>query len=130
MRQFIKIQLLKVKQNKLKATAYSLLFAFISLVVAIFLSNNFILNKSSAYLFDTPISIPTNNVGLVLGTSQALSNGNPNLYFTHRINAAAQLYHTGKVKHLLVSGDNHIKITMSLNKCALPLLPKGCLIVA
>lgn len=125
MRQFIQFQLLKVKQNKLKTAVYALLFAFISLAVAIFFSNNFILNKSSAYLFDAPNSIPTNNVGLVLGTSNAMSNGTPNLYFTYRINAAAQLFHAGKVKHLLVSGDNHIKNYNEPEQMRLALIAKG-----
>jgi SanA protein len=50
--------------------------------------------------------LPHNHVGLVLGTSERTSKGWPNLYFQHRIAAAAQLYHAGKVDHLLVSGDN------------------------
>src|SRR5438045_5840311 len=35
--------------------------------------------------------------------------GRPNLHFNQRINAAVELYQSGKVRHLLVSGDNHIK---------------------
>jgi SanA protein len=45
-------------------------------------------------------------VGLVLGTSPKLKNGNPNLYFTYRIDAAVKLYNSQKVKYLLLSGDN------------------------
>ena len=46
-----------------------------------------------------------NEVGLLLGTSK-YANGRLNLYFVHRINAAAELYRAGKVKSILVSGDN------------------------
>jgi len=46
-----------------------------------------------------------NEVGLLLGTSR-YAYGGPNLYFVHRINAAAELYRAGKVKSILVSGDN------------------------
>lgn len=46
-----------------------------------------------------------NEVGLLLGTSKYAYRG-PNLYFVHRINAAAELYRAGKVKYILVSGDN------------------------
>jgi SanA protein len=49
--------------------------------------------------------LPYNKVGLLLGTSR-YAHGRPNLYFVHRINAAAELYRAGKVKYILVSGDN------------------------
>ena len=48
-----------------------------------------------------------NKVGLLLGTSR-YAHGRPNLYFVHRINAAAELYRAGKVKSILVSGDNSV----------------------
>lgn len=46
------------------------------------------------------------DVALVLGTSKYLKNGHNNQYFTYRIDAAAELYKKGKVKKILVSGDN------------------------
>lgn len=52
--------------------------------------------------------IPQNDVGLVLGTGKRTAGGKPNLHFNQRITAAAALYHAGKVRHLLVSGDNHL----------------------
>jgi len=59
-------------------------------------------------IFRDAKQIPANDVALVLGTSKLTRKGNPNLHFTQRINAAAELYRSGKVQHLLVSGDNHI----------------------
>ena len=53
--------------------------------------------------------IPYNRVGLVLGTSPFTSTGHSNYFFTTRINADKELYKTGKVKKLIVSGDNHVK---------------------
>ena len=50
--------------------------------------------------------IPANKVGLVLGTSKYTRNGNINLYFEYRIRATVQLYKSGKIKYVLVSGDN------------------------
>ncbi len=50
-------------------------------------------------------SLKYNQVGLLLGTSR-YAYGHPNLYFVNRINAAAELYRAGKVKSILVSGDN------------------------
>lgn len=46
------------------------------------------------------------NVGLLLGTSKYSSNGQPNLYFFNRIDAAVKLYKAGKIKYIIVSGDN------------------------
>ena len=50
---------------------------------------------------------PIRAVCLVLGTGKQTRGGKPNLHFNQRIAAAAALYHAGKVRHLLVSGDNH-----------------------
>jgi len=54
--------------------------------------------------------LPANDVALVLGTAPRLGNGRwKNPFFENRIDAAAELYHAGKVRHLLVSGDNRRK---------------------
>ena len=47
-----------------------------------------------------------NEVGLVLGTSKWLKGRKPNRYYAARIEAAATLWKMGKVRKLLVSGDN------------------------
>src|SRR6266404_8874284 len=53
-------------------------------------------------------AVPSRDVGLVLGTSRKTPDGRwSNPHFVHRIEAAAALYKAGKVKRLLVSGDNH-----------------------
>ena len=50
-------------------------------------------------------SVPSADVGLVLGTSPKIGKRD-NKYFTYRIDAAEKLYKAGKVKCLLVSGAN------------------------
>jgi SanA protein len=50
--------------------------------------------------------LPVTKVGLVLGCSEHVAGGRKNLYFERRIAAAAELFHSGKVRYLLVSGDN------------------------
>lgn len=55
-------------------------------------------------------NVPENRVGLVLGTSPVSSftkRSNPYYYF--RIDAAVRLYKAGKIKRILVSGDNRYK---------------------
>jgi SanA protein len=59
-------------------------------------------------VFDRLDSIPPREFGLVLGTSEHRPGGGPNPYFDYRIRAAAELYRLGKVRRLLVSGDNHL----------------------
>jgi SanA protein len=59
-------------------------------------------------IFRSTDETPERNVGLVLGTSKELRPGKPNLHFNQRIEAAAALYHAGKIHRLLVSGDNHV----------------------
>ncbi len=80
------------------------------IVVAIILLSYYWVERSSKNkLFDSVDSISENEVGLVLGTSKYGSSGYMNLYFIYRVRAAAQLYHSGKVQYLLVSGDNSRK---------------------
>ena len=45
-------------------------------------------------------------VGLLLGTGKYLNSGYVNLYYSYRIQAAADLFKKGKIKYILVSGDN------------------------
>lgn len=57
-------------------------------------------------IYDGVESVPANEVGLVLGTSKFTRGDVRNPHFDHRMEAAARLYHAGRVRHLLLSGDN------------------------
>ena len=61
---------------------------------------------SSKHIYSSTENIPYNDVALVLGTSKYRKDGTQNLYFKYRIEAAYKLYKEGKVKYILVSGDN------------------------
>lgn len=50
--------------------------------------------------------IPKNRVGLVLGTSNRITDGSSNPYYTYRIEATITLFNAGKIDYILVSGDN------------------------
>jgi SanA protein len=50
--------------------------------------------------------VKDHKVGLVLGTSERMIGGGDNPYFVNRIEAAVELYQKGKIKKILVSGDN------------------------
>ncbi|MEN3941397.1 ElyC/SanA/YdcF family protein [Prosthecobacter sp. SYSU 5D2] len=49
--------------------------------------------------------LPGTPVALVLGCSPSIGS-RPNLFYQYRMEAAAALYHSGKVRALIVSGDN------------------------
>tara|TARA_Y100001934_G_C12020701_1_gene616659 strand:- start:25 stop:669 length:645 start_codon:yes stop_codon:yes gene_type:complete len=53
--------------------------------------------------------VPSKKVALILGTSEFLKNGSTNLYFKFRVEAVARLWRAGKIKYVLVSGDNSKK---------------------
>ena len=55
--------------------------------------------------FDSIAATPSSDVGLVFGTSDR-TKGRENLYFKHRVEAAAALWNSGKIRTLIVSGDN------------------------
>lgn len=49
--------------------------------------------------------VPSNNVGLVLGTSKYVAKGKENLFFRYRMEASARLFEEGKVRYLILSGN-------------------------
>jgi SanA protein len=85
----------------------ALLLAVLTLVIA-WEANQTCKRAAAGRIFTSVENIPANDVGLVLGASKLTKHGKPNLHFNQRIAAAAALYQAGKVRHLLVSGDNHI----------------------
>lgn len=60
---------------------------------------------SAGRIADSIDEVRPTHVGLVLGTTDRID-GRENPYFRHRIDAAARLWHAGRVATLLVSGDN------------------------
>jgi SanA protein len=61
---------------------------------------------ADACLSTEPSRLPDTDVALVLGAAPIGPEGGPNRYFEYRLDAAAALWQAGKVKYLLVSGDN------------------------
>ena len=59
-----------------------------------------------ARIFDSPAALPSNRVGLVLGTARYVRGGQRNLFFIYRMEAALALFNAGKIEYILVSGDN------------------------
>ena len=66
-------------------------------------------NKTADKLYNDVNSIPYNEVGMVLGTNPKTKKGMDNPYFTYRVDAVEKLYKAGKIKFILISGDNKTK---------------------
>jgi len=73
----------------------------------LFISNYAIVNSTKSQIYTDINEVPANDIGLVLGTSK-YTVGGINLYYQYRMEAAAELYFNGKIKHIIVSGDNHV----------------------
>jgi len=87
-----------------------LLLVFVGICIAALFSADSIIKKDSEkFIFDDVQNLPDCKTALVLGTSKSLQNGNPNPYFTKRIHAATELYKSGKIQAIIVSGDNSVK---------------------
>lgn len=71
--------------------------------------NWWIVRSGESSTFTDIANLPANDVGLVLGASARVGGGFANPHFQARVTAAAKLYQAGKLKHLLLSGDNHVK---------------------
>lgn len=89
-------------------TMLLLLFAITAIPALVGGVNWWMLHRTRARISTTIEATPANNVAIVLGTSPTFR-GASNPFFTHRMDTAAALYHAGRVKHLLVSGDNSRK---------------------
>lgn len=84
------------------------LFSLLFMVFWFFGANWTIQSNAEGKIFDRVSECPKVKVALVLGTSRTNKLGNDNLYFSYRIKAAVELYRAGKVKFILVSGDNSV----------------------
>lgn len=84
----------------LKRSVGVLIFIGIITVTFLIYANDKVSNTAQGSIWRTVEQIPFNQVGVVPGTRPG------GMYFQYRINAAAELYRAGKVKWLIVSGDN------------------------
>jgi SanA protein len=83
------------------AAALALLIVLVTVV-----SNLLITISTRPSIYADPAALPFNDVGLVLGSGRPGNPLYPNPHFKVRTEAAAYLFRIGKVKHLLLSGDN------------------------
>lgn len=95
--------------NKLRIIlGVGLLLILIAILLTI-LANRIISKKSRDFITEDISQLNKQKTGLLLGTSRYLSNGAENPYFFHRIDAAVELYNSGKIDYIIASGDNSRK---------------------
>ncbi|MET3038000.1 ElyC/SanA/YdcF family protein [Chryseobacterium sp. NRRL B-14859] len=78
-------------------------------IIFIAWANYSIKKESEAFVSYSITDLPETKTALLLGTGKTLNNGMPNAYFYNRIRAASDLYKSGKIKYIIVSGDNSSK---------------------
>ncbi|MEH0156658.1 ElyC/SanA/YdcF family protein [Limibacter armeniacum] len=94
------------RRNQISQISKMVVLIAILMVGVIFACDTFISNYSKSLTYDSVTEVPSNRVGLILGTSKFVKSGKKNLYFHYRIDAAVELYRAGKIKYIIVSGDN------------------------
>jgi SanA protein len=86
---------------------FKFFFAFLLIVIIVVITCNlWIIRSTKARIFNDTAKIEARTVGLVLGTSKLNRYGKPNMFFKYRIESALLLFKSGKIKHIIVSGDN------------------------
>ena len=100
-------------------------FILISAIVFAIFANAFIISQTNDYIYENIEDIPEKEIALVLGTSKKNIKGEANSFFDNRMDAAAQLFHKGKVKGLLLSGDNRTRYYNEPKDMKKALMEKG-----
>lgn len=84
-------------------------FFLISLLLIVAGAEVYTNSMANSYSHKNVVDCRVGDVGLVLGCSKRFSSGVPSLYFTGRMQAAAELWKSGKLRCIIVSGDNREK---------------------
>ena len=74
-------------------------------VLLMILANIWVYALTNGRTYTRISKIPPRETALVLGTSPKMKSGLSNPYFTSRMDATALLYHHGKIKKIIVSGE-------------------------
>jgi SanA protein len=97
----------------------ALLMGSVVFLAAVFACNIWIISATKSRVFYDVRSVPANDDGLVLATGKLIEKGRVNQHFVRRVDAAAALYHAGKVKRLILSGDQKHDEPMEMKRALL-----------
>ncbi len=96
-------QFLKKRPVRIGLLIAAAMVLFISLLIC---HANAEVARCTQYVYSDAARLPEHECAVVLGTSRIVQGKYLNQYFLTRIAAAAELYRRGKVRRILVSGDN------------------------
>jgi SanA protein len=85
------------------------LFILASLLIIVCVAEIYTNALANDYCHKRVADCRKDDVGVVLGCSKYFRRGNPSLYFQGRMEAAARLWKSGKLRCIIVSGDNREK---------------------
>lgn len=80
--------------------------AIAAAVLSVYAADRYITGHFREKCHQRAEDVPYHRVALLLGTGKRLGNGQENPYYRYRIDAAAKLWHEGRVDYILASGDN------------------------
>lgn len=96
-----------MKRRRIKQIAIVVFGGLLAIAIVIAVCNILVVNNAKGRTFDNLSDVPTREIGLLLGTSPIAPDGAHNYYFDNRMKAAADLYHAGKIRRILVSGGDY-----------------------
>lgn len=74
-------------------------------ILLVLWANIWVYSLTNGRTFHQISKVPPRSCALVLGTSPKMKSGRANPYFIARMRATATLYHHGKIKKIIVSGE-------------------------
>ena len=89
--------------KKLWQSIFFILIIFGIVVLAI---DVYVSDSAKGRIYSSVQKVPKRGVALVLGTAKYIRKGKINYFYKYRIDATVKLYKAGKVRAILVSGDN------------------------
>lgn len=90
----------------LRRLIFSTLIIIALLVISVLMLDRWVSWKTASYIYDDLQSLPHRQVGVVLGTAKYYRSGVINQFYSYRMQGALNAYNSGKINHLLLSGDN------------------------
>ncbi len=92
----------------IKTGLWSICIMAVICIALLLICNQIVVHNAKGKVFSELDSIVPTEWGLLLGTTPQTRIGRlPNQFFIYRIDAAEQLYKAGKIKRILISGDEN-----------------------
>ena len=93
------------RPNKWQLTTIGVTLCLAGLPLLLIYISHKRIESYSIYLYPSLESVPQFDVALLLGTTKSVF-GRPNRFYQYRLQAVAELFSAGKIKAILISGDN------------------------